>query len=381
MEIEADGNGRADNYVRLAALTPVSHPIPSGTVPPRTDPTMHARCFHRFAAAYPVLIWVGIGAALAGAAEGANLQAPPSLVSDSGPAIGGFAAVPTPPQSVQPPALGAPSAPPGPFADSGEGIDASPSAGLPRFWQWLPDGLIWRSYLAGVQEPRFGLVTSDSSRFGTIWDATLGGRVSLLRYGTPSAYRPEGWEVQFEGAAYPRLQPLEASWPVVSTDFRVGVPLVYAQGPWQFKTGYHHISAHLGDEFMVLNPTAARINYMRDSLMMAVGYYCTESLRLFAEADYAFGCDGGAQPWEFQIGTDFSPAVRGGAPFVAVYGNLRQELDFGGFFVLQGGWQVRGGPALHTFRVGVEYVNGASTQYEFFDDFEQRVGFGIWYDY
>ena len=342
---------------------------------------MHAGCFHRFAAAYPVLIGVGIAAALAGSAEGANMQRPPSDVSDSDPAIGGFVADPNSPQSAQPPASGAPSASPGPFEGSGEGLDGSPSAGLPWLWQWLPDGLIWRSYLAGVQESRLGLIMSDSSRFGTIWDTTLGGRVSLLRYGTPTAYRPEGWEVQFEGAAFPRLQPLEFSWPIVSTDFRVGVPVVYAHGPWQFKTGYHHISAHLGDEFMILNPTATRINYMRDSLMLAVGYFYTENLRLFAEADYAFGCDGGARPWEFQLGADFSPAVRGGAPFAAVYGNLRQELDFGGFFVVQGGWQVRGGPALRTFRVGVEYVNGASTQYEFFNNFEQRTGVGIWYDY
>jgi hypothetical protein len=255
-----------------------------------------------------------------------------------------------------------------------------PSAGYPWFWQWLPDGLAWRSYLAGVQETRMALVTSDSSMWGTLWDATLGGRVALARYGTPTAYRPDGFEVQFEGAAFPRLQPTLPSWPVMSTDFRVGVPIVYSRGPWQFKTGYHHLSSHMGDEFME-NTGATRINYMRDSLMMAVGYYYTEHLRLYAEADYALGTDGGAEPWEFQLGGDFSPAVRGGAPFAAVYGNLRQELDYGGFFVFQAGWQVRGGPAMHTFRVGVEYVNGASTQYEFFQEFERRVGLGIWYDY
>jgi Protein of unknown function (DUF1207) len=256
-----------------------------------------------------------------------------------------------------------------------------PSAGLPWCWQLLPDGLVWRSYLAGVKEPRFAWVMSDSSTYGTIWDATLGGRVSLLRYGTPNAYRPNGWEIQFEGAALARLWPMEPSWPLISTDYRVGVPIVYAHGQWQFKTGYYHVSSHLGDEFMILNPAYPRINYMRDSLMMAVGYYWTEDIRLYAEADYAFEYDGGAEPWELQFGATWSPAVRGGAPFAAVYGNLRQELDFGGFFVFQTGWQWRGGPAMHTFRVGVEYVNGASTQFEFYNVFEQRVGFGIWYDY
>jgi len=263
----------------------------------------------------------------------------------------------------------------------GKEIAVNESPSLPWMWQIMPEGLVWRSYLAGVKEPRLSVVSSDSSLFGTIWDANMGGRVSLIRYGTPSAYRPEGWEFQIEAAAQPRIWPNKFSAPLISTDYRVGLPLVYAQGKWQFKTGYYHISAHLGDEYMELNPSVDRINYMRDALMLAVGYYYTDNLRLFAETDWAFGADGGAQPWEFQFGADYSPAVRGGAPFAAVYGNLRQELDYGGFFVLQAGWQWRGGAAMKTFRLGVEYINGGSQQYEFYNQFEQQTGFGIWYDY
>jgi hypothetical protein len=248
-------------------------------------------------------------------------------------------------------------------------------------WRLLPEGLVWRSYLAGVKEPRLSVVTTNSSEFGSIWDATMGGRVALLRYGTPNAYRPEGWELQIEAAAMPRIWPNRDSAPLISCDYRVGIPLVYAEGPWQFKTGYYHVSAHLGDEFMDLNPTVDRINYMRDAWMMAVGYYYTDNLRLFAESDYAFGADGGAEPWEFQFGADYSPCVRGGAPFAAFYGNLKEELNYGGFFVVQAGWQWRGGAAMKTFRLGLEYINGASTQYEFYSQFEQQTGFGIWYDY
>jgi hypothetical protein len=187
--------------------------------------------------------------------------------------------------------------------------------------------------------------------------------------------------VQLEGAAQPRLQPLLDSSPLVSTDYRVGVPVIYGEGPWQFKLGYYHISAHLGDEYMILHPTADRINYVRDSIMFGVGYYYTENLRLYAEFDYAAGVSDGAEPCEFQFGFDYSPAVRGGAPFLAAYGNLRQEVDFGGFLVVETGWQWRGGAAMHTFRLGVQYFNGQSPQYEFYNTFEQHAGFGVWYDY
>jgi hypothetical protein len=341
---------------------------------------MHRDNLRRFAAALaPVVLWLGIAAVAGRRAEAMGLERLPDAAGSSfgsyGPAPGSTPAeLPKPSEPIFPDTTG--------WSDGGDCCDPNhPSAGLPWCWQWLPDGLVWRSYLAGVKEPRFAWVMSDDSRFDTIWDATLGGRVALVRYGTPNAYRPNGWEVQFEGAAMARIWPTLPSWPLISTDYRVGTPIVYAYGPWQFKTGYYHVSAHLGDEFMDLNPGYPRINYIRDAWMLALGYYWTENLRLYAETDYAFEFDGGARPWEFQFGADWSPAVRGGAPYAAVYGNLRQELDFGGFFVLQAGWQVRGGAAMHTFRAGVEYVNGASTQYEFYNLFEQRVGFGLWYDY
>jgi hypothetical protein len=343
---------------------------------------MHPHRVRRFAAAL-AQFWLSLGI-VAATAPRAHAMGLERLPEPAGPAVGSYEGLPYPESPVQTPENNEPIVPDASnwATDGCDCCDPNhPSAGMPWCWQWVPDGLVWRSYLAGVKEPRFAWVMSDDSRFGTIWDATLGGRAALLRYGTPNAYRPNGWEVQIEGAAQARIWPTQPSWPLISTDYRVGTPIVYAYGPWQFKTGYYHISAHLGDEFMILNPAYPRINYIRDAWMLALGYYWTENLRLFAEADYAFEFDGGARPWEFQFGADWSPAVRGGAPFAAVYGNLRQELNFGGFFVLQAGWQVRGGQAMHTFRAGVEYVNGASTQYEFYNLFEQRVGFGLWYDF
>jgi hypothetical protein len=254
-------------------------------------------------------------------------------------------------------------------------------ADLPWTYLWLPDGLIYRSYLAGVKEPRFALVQSHTQGFGRTWDASLGGRVAILRYGTPNPIHPEGYEIDLEGGAEPRLQPKEDSSPLDSCDYRIGLPITYGSGPWQYKTGYSHLSSHLGDEFMLRNPDVERINYVRDSWMLGVGYFCAEDIRLFAEYDYAFVLGGGSEPSELQYGAEYSPAVPGGAPFAAVYVNSRQELDFGGYFVLQGGWQIRGADAPHTLRLGAEYVNGKSTQYEFYNNFEQRLGLGVWYDY
>jgi hypothetical protein len=248
--------------------------------------------------------------------------------------------------------------------------------------QVLPDGLIYRSYLAGIKEPRFAGQWNHDINLGWIWDITLGGRVGILRYGTTSVDHPEGWQLDIEGAGMPRLD-LENERDVVATDFRFGIPLTYGRGCYQMKFAYYHLSSHLGDEYMVRNNTLSRRNYARDVIVWGHSYYLTEDIRLYGEAGWAFAFDGGTEPWEFQFGIDYSPVKltgHWGSPFVAINGHLREEFDFGGNLVVQTGWQWRGYSG-HLFRIGMEYFQGMSDQWEFFDQYEDKLGFGIWYDY
>jgi hypothetical protein len=250
--------------------------------------------------------------------------------------------------------------------------------------QVMPLGLMYRSYLAGVKEPRFASVWSHDDQLGHLWDAALGGRLGLLRYGTQDAVFPEGWQVDIEGGSQSRLDPRAHSNPLLSVDFRIGIPVTFARGRWQFKTGYYHISAHLGDEYLLMNPDAHRLNYVRDAMLLGVGCFVTERLRCYAETAFAVGVADGAEPWEFQFGADWAPArdtgVRG-APFLAVNGHLREEVDFGGNLVLQTGWAWRRHPRGSLFRIGVQYYNGKSEQYEYYDRDEARFGWGMWADF
>jgi len=251
-------------------------------------------------------------------------------------------------------------------------------------WEWhvLPDGLIYRSYLAGVKEPRLAVAWVHDEQEGWFQEVVLGGRMGLLRYGTSDTRWPEGWQIDIEGAALPRIDP-EESLDLVSADFRFGVPVTYGRGPYQTKLAYYHVSSHLGDELMLKYPEVPRINYSRDAIVWGHSLYWTEDLRLYAEAAWAFHFDGGAEPWEFQFGIDYSPARATGrqaAPFIAINGHLREELNFGGNLSLQTGYMWRG-PSGHMFRFGMQYYVGQSDQYEFFNRFENKIGFGIWYDY
>ncbi len=264
----------------------------------------------------------------------------------------------------------------------------------PRPWSWqiMPNNLIYTSYLAGPKESRFGTVWYDDTtpppyattgQEGWLWDSTLGGRASIVRYGSDPVLHPQGFEVQIEGAAFVRLDPQDDR-DLRSADYRFGIPVVYGVGRWQTKLAYYHNSAHLGDEFMLKHPTFPRINYVRDCIVWGNSYYLYDWMRVYGEAGWAFFTAGGAEPWEFQGGVELiqaRPTGRQGAPFLAVNGFSRQELDWGGNVCVQTGWAWRGRRSEKLYRIGFEYLYGADPQYEFVYKNQNRAGIGMWYDY
>ena len=276
-----------------------------------------------------------------------------------------------------------------PYALDGQTVDLGVQWGPPRScgdarqWQWLPDGLLYPAYLAGGRESRLGTQGFHEKDRGWLWDSALGGHVGVLRYGTRHPLRPEGWQVDVEAAVFPRLALEEYDRELISVDFRVGVPLTFRQGPVETKFGYYHLSSHLGDEIMLLDPSLQRINFLRDVLVAGIALRPVADLRLYAEAGWAFVIDGGSEPWEFQFGVDYSPVRPTGCwpdPFLAVNGRIREEVDYGGNLTVQTGVQWRGETG-RLFRLGVHYFNGKTDQYEFFREHEQQIGLGTWYDY
>jgi hypothetical protein len=250
-------------------------------------------------------------------------------------------------------------------------------------WQWLPTGLIYRSYWAGVHEPRMALVTFYEGGDRTLWDATLGGRVGLWRFGDGDPCRPQGFQMDFYGAAIARLD-VEHRQDLDSTDYVFGFPITYGIDNWQFKFGYAHLSSHLGDELALREPGTLeeRVNYVRDAIVLGTSCYPHPAWRQYAEVGWAFHLGGGAQPWDAQFGSELSlTPLTGyaGTPFFAVNGRLREEHDFGGDLSVQAGW-LRRGIFGQTLRFGVHYYNGKSSQFQFFDNSEEQIGIGLWYD-
>ena len=257
-------------------------------------------------------------------------------------------------------------------------------------WQLYPDGFIYPTYLAAVQN-RLGGAWNYDQDINWIWDITLGGRAPVLRYGNKSPLFPEGWQLDMEGSVTLRLH-LRETMDMEANDFRFGFPVSYGNKVWQVRTGYCHVSSHMGDERMLRLPDyesrgidPERLNYYRETWLLSFAYHPTLNTRLYAEADYAFLRGEWTKPWHFQFGAEYSPrypAREGwGTPFAAINTRLMQEHDFDGNFTVQTGWQWRGSHN-QLFRIGVQYFAGVSDQYEFIaDQREHKVGIGVWYDF
>lgn len=248
----------------------------------------------------------------------------------------------------------------------------------------LPDGLLYRSYIAGQKESRMSSVASyDISKKVWRWDATLGGRVGLFRRDQPDFLNLDAWQIDLEGAAMTRLAP-QQQMDVESADYRFGLLWTGKRDNWAFKAGYFHMSSHVGDEYLLKNPTFERINFVRESLVLGASVQATDELRYYGEVAWANSVKGGAKPWQFQLGAEYAPIAERptrGAPFSAVNIDLREEVDFSAGVTAMAGWQWKGPESGRTMRLGLQYYNGPSTQYEFFRRYDNQVGFGIWYDF
>ena len=204
-------------------------------------------------------------------------------------------------------------------------------------------------------------------------------RVGLLRYGTTNELLPQGWQLDVEAAAFPRL---DDNRNLVECDFRAGIPLTTRQGPWELKVGYVHTCSHIGDLYLLGNPGFQRINYTRDSVVWGLALYVTPDLRSHGDqrglSHQRRGRAVGIPVWR-----RVQPR-RPDRPLRAVLrlnGHLRQVNDFGGNVTVQTGWQWRGrsrSPAPHRHAILQRHERGGPVLQP---SFEEQIGGGLWYDF
>ena len=143
------------------------------------------------------------------ALPGIAAAVPDAASPSAGPAIGGFTGAQQPPSGDPGPLYT-------PYGSPDAMTAARPLEQGSNVERWLVDDEPW-TWQAPADRPdvqilpgrRAGAAVRHPVRprthQGWVWDSTLGARVGVLRDGTDNDLWPEGWQLDVEGAAFPRL--------------------------------------------------------------------------------------------------------------------------------------------------------------------------------
>ena len=79
--------------------------------------------------------------------------------------------------------------------------------------------------------------------------------------------------------------------PLINTDFFVGLPVSYACGSWMMRLRPYHVSSHLGDEFLLNNPTFDRKNRSLEAIDFFVAYQWNPDVFFYGGIGYIVASD------------------------------------------------------------------------------------------
>jgi hypothetical protein len=245
----------------------------------------------------------------------------------------------------------------------------------------FPNTLLWQPPLASPIEPRFQALPTTLDNYTNKWtlDTSIGNTVGLFR--VEPAGHDAAYQLDLFAVVLTRLTPSD----LVAADYRFGIPVTARWGPWHAKLGYEHTSGHLGDEVIhaQLVPPTQITAYSKDEVVLGLGRWLTDRLRLYGVIGYAarqqlpdpnppFVLAQSRSKWRFSTGFEWfynsGPTGWGGTPFVAANLDSRGEESFNPNVTAQFGWLWRNPfQRLASFRIFGEYYNGRPVYGQFYD--------------
>jgi len=244
----------------------------------------------------------------------------------------------------------------------------------------FPQSLLWEPPLASRREPRFTFVPTTLSNDFTnnTLDANIGATVGLVRFEREDS--PLRVQLDAFGVVINRVSQYDF---LVDSDYRAGLPLTFALGPWHGKLAFEHTSSHLGDE-TIERTGRQRNDYTKDEIVAGLGRWLfADHLRVYGDVGWAVfeHIPDNPSPFRFDLGGEWRPRVSTGfwgEPFAAANLEFNGANGYHPSLDVQLGWLWRAPDRrLGQFRVYAEYFTGRSDFGQFFTMNEQFLGFGV----
>lgn len=186
-------------------------------------------------------------------------------------------------------------------------------------------------------------------------------------------------QIGLQGAVFALFNLDAPSLDLVNADYWLGFPMSYRRGSWSFLGRLYHQSSHLGDEFLIAQPTISRINFSYEDIELLASYDWRQ-LRAYGGGGYLLHSEPKLKPWHAQVGLE--------AIFPDLYGPLSlviatdiqadEETNWSYDRSFQVGFSLVKNN--HQIRLMLEHFRGASPNGQFFDESLRYTGLGIYFD-
>lgn len=256
-----------------------------------------------------------------------------------------------------------------------------------RVMSYLPQDQLYPTYVADPLRTNFSaqshyysnttIPETSRRRFGL----KMGGQLGLLRSHPPEDQN-RGWQITL-GAGF--LGHFDAE----HLEDNLGWDGVYALSfeqrfnpDFAYRVGIHHVSAHLGDEYL-LRTNRERVDYTRQEIRMGVAGSIAERWQLYGDIGNAPFLSSKPQQkaWRYQTGIQYENSTYF-YPWLGLYVGFDlssyEENDWDLNKSLQFGWVVPSGE--RRWRLGIEAYEGRTQLGEFFLEEDRYTGIGLWLD-
>jgi len=212
----------------------------------------------------------------------------------------------------------------------------------------FPQDDVFRPLVADPKQPQFFL-SYQRMRFrdvGRSINAGVVGAGETFGLWSRRSGACDGLQVSVHGGVFAQFNLDAPSSDLINTDYIVGIPATWRQGPFSARVRLYHQSSHLGDEFLLRNPSITRVNLSFEELDALLSYDLSWArvswARIYGGGGYLFHREPDLDRSKLQWGIEFSPPDRPSPIFRRIIEDLRMVPIVGADFksIEQLAWNV-----------------------------------------
>lgn len=235
---------------------------------------------------------------------------------------------------------------------------------------------------AAVTGAKLVFNASGPTEFGNTVEGEVALGVSAPLYLISGSNPSDGVAVGVQGAVFGRFTLTTITRDLISTDWILAIPLTWHLGDNWLRFRYHHISAHIGDEYI------ARFNaevgdYSRDAADFTGFYQASPGFGVYAGGNWAVNAHPeGSRRFLVRAGVQGESEYRYGgfSPYFAADVEWEQNNDWEPRLNVQLGILLAELAGRRSLRLAVEYLAGPSPQGQFRSENVRHLTLGFYID-